>query len=193
MHFTDGSTEKADLLIGCNWIKSQLRKVISGKDGPATSPVSTGKFAWRVLLPMKVAAKAMGGEFARNSQMFLGPHTHVSALPLGKETVPGDATHASTPHQGSGVETAMEAAFILFTPLSQIHGMTDLPGILKVYNPIRRPRSQRLVSTSRGAGQRYDLVNPSKRDYPSHAIARSTLDVGWTCKPSAFKMLADKP
>lgn len=87
MHFTDGSVERADLVIGCDGIKSQLRKVVLGKEDPATLPVFTGKYAWRALLPMEIAAKAMGDEYARNAQMFLGPHTHVFTLPLEQGTM----------------------------------------------------------------------------------------------------------
>lgn len=84
MHFTDGSIERADLVIGCDGIKSQLRKVVLGNEDAATLPVFTKKYAWRALLPMEVAAKAMGDEYARNAQMFLGPHSHVLTVPLEK-------------------------------------------------------------------------------------------------------------
>ena len=84
MHFQDGSIEKADAVIGCDGIKSQLRKLVLGKENPASWPSFTGKYAWRALLPMEVAAKAMGDEYARNAQMFLGKNAHVFALPLEK-------------------------------------------------------------------------------------------------------------
>ena len=42
----------------------------------------TGSYAWRALLPMEIAAKAMGDKYARNAQMFLGLYTHVFTLPL---------------------------------------------------------------------------------------------------------------
>lgn len=69
----------------------------------------------------------------------------------------GDAAHASTPHQGSGGGMAMEDAFILSNLLGEIQDMADIPAILKAYDINRRPRSQRLVSSSREAGQLYDL------------------------------------
>jgi len=84
LHFMDGSVKQADAVIGCDGIKSVLRKVVLGKDDPAAWPSFTGKFAWRALLPMEVAAKAMGDEYAHNAQMFLGEHTHVITCPLEK-------------------------------------------------------------------------------------------------------------
>lgn len=69
----------------------------------------------------------------------------------------GVAAHASSPHQGSGGGMAMEDAFILSNLIGQIQDMTDIAAILKAYDLTRRPRSQRLVSSSREAGQLYHL------------------------------------
>ena len=96
LHFTDGSIERSDAVIGCDGIKSQLRKVVLGNDDPATSPSFTGKIAWQALLPMDVAAKAMGDEYARNAQMFLGPHMHVFTLPLEQGTMMQMVTTSTT-------------------------------------------------------------------------------------------------
>ena len=52
---------------------------------------------------------------------------------------------------------AMEDAFILSKLLGQIIDVHDIPAVFKVYDAIRRPRSQRLVSTSHEADQLYDL------------------------------------
>lgn len=51
----------------------------------------------------------------------------------------------------------MEDAFILSKLLGQILDVNDISAILKVYDLTRRPRSQKLVSSSREAGQLYDL------------------------------------
>ena len=69
----------------------------------------------------------------------------------------GDAAHASTPHQGSGGGMAMEDAFILSKLLAQIPATSDISKAFKVYDEGRRPRSQRLVATSREAGRLYDM------------------------------------
>lgn len=52
MRFQDGSTETADAVVGCDGIKSQLRKLVLGKENLASWPSFTGKYAWRALLPM---------------------------------------------------------------------------------------------------------------------------------------------
>lgn len=87
MHFTDGTIITADAVIGCDGIKSQLRKAVLGKDDPAAWPSFTGKYAWRGLMPMDKAVAAMGEEYATNAQMFMAEHAHVFTLPLEKGTM----------------------------------------------------------------------------------------------------------
>ncbi|KAI9727458.1 MAG: hypothetical protein M1828_006400 [Chrysothrix sp. TS-e1954] len=226
MHFEDGTTERADAVVGCDGIKSCLRRMVLGEDNPASYPSFTGKYAWRALLPMDVARKHMGDEYAQNAFMFLGPHAHVFTLPLEQgnvmqmvatyskdawtkkewmveadreemvgrlenwvkpirdilpiittskiwalfDSIPattftngsricllGDAAHASTPHQGSGGGMAMEDAFILAETLAGIDEPRDIYKAFDAYDQIRRPRSQRLVKTSREAGELYHL------------------------------------
>ncbi|KAI9711072.1 MAG: hypothetical protein M1812_007266 [Candelaria pacifica] len=235
MHFTDGTMAHADAVIGCDGIKSQLRKAVLGKDDPAAYPAFTGKYAWRGLMPMEKAVEAMGEEYALNAQMFCGEHTHVFTLPLEKGTmlqmvttatmpdkkwnhekwvVPaeqdelfkaldgwvspvrnllplikpteiwalfdhppartytndsricllGDAAHASTPHQGSGGGMAMEDAFMLSSLLANVTDPVELSAAFKAYDAIRRPRSQRLVTSSREAGEVYQLERTALGD-----------------------------
>ncbi|KAL8797087.1 MAG: hypothetical protein Q9182_007257 [Xanthomendoza sp. 2 TL-2023] len=69
----------------------------------------------------------------------------------------GDAAHASTPHQGAGAGQALEDALIMCELLAddRIESMQDIPKAFRAYDAVRRPRSQRVVSTSRAAGQLY--------------------------------------
>lgn len=69
----------------------------------------------------------------------------------------GDAAHASTPNQGSGGGMAMEDSFIVSSLLAKITGVSDISAAFKAYDEIRRPRSQKLVKTSREAGRLYHL------------------------------------
>jgi salicylate hydroxylase len=71
----------------------------------------------------------------------------------------GDAAHASTPHQGAGAGQALEDAFILSVLLGdeKTRSAGDIPTAFRAYDAVRRPRSQRVVSTSRAAGATYAL------------------------------------
>lgn len=68
--FSDGSSAEADVVIGCDGIKSRVRALLLGDDlHPAASPSFTHKYAYRGLVPMDKAVAAVGEELASNSCM----------------------------------------------------------------------------------------------------------------------------
>lgn len=75
----------------------------------------------------------------------------------------GDAAHATTPHQGAGAGQALEDALILGTLLEKdnVHSVSDIPAIFKVYSQVRKDRSQKVVATSRAIGETYAFQGPS--------------------------------
>ncbi|OCL07998.1 salicylate 1-hydroxylase-like protein, partial [Glonium stellatum] len=77
----------------------------------------------------------------------------------GKLCLLGDCAHASTPHQGAGAGMAIEDAAVLSTLLGKIKEPTPhaLKAALAAYDAVRRPRSQRLVTTSRDAASLYQF------------------------------------
>jgi salicylate hydroxylase len=84
----------------------------------------------------------------------------------GRIAILGDAAHASTPHQGAGAGQALEDAYILSTLLgdSMTQSASDIPTAFKAYDAIRRPRSQKVVSTSRACGLTYAFQGPAGDD-----------------------------
>ncbi|KAK0109408.1 hypothetical protein ONS95_002106 [Cadophora gregata] len=78
----------------------------------------------------------------------------------------GDSAHATLPHQGSGAGQAVEDALILAEVLADVNTKTaaDIPMAFKAYDAIRRPRSQKVVKTSRQAGEMYNFQGPYGRD-----------------------------
>jgi salicylate hydroxylase len=75
----------------------------------------------------------------------------------GRSCILGDAAHASTPHQGAGAGMAIEDSYILSSLLAEVDDSQHLEAAFEAYDAIRRPRTQKLVTTSREAGQLYDL------------------------------------
>lgn len=69
----------------------------------------------------------------------------------------GDAAHASTPHQGAGAGQAIEDAFVLSNLLGQVASAANITQAFKAYDAVRRPRSQRVVTTSKEAGCLYEM------------------------------------
>ncbi|KAH7233330.1 hypothetical protein BKA59DRAFT_427890, partial [Fusarium tricinctum] len=77
MSFSDGSTAYADAVIGCDGIGSRVRRIIVGENHPSARPGYSHKYAYRGLVPMDQAIKAVGEERARNACMHMGPDGHV--------------------------------------------------------------------------------------------------------------------
>ncbi|OBT52516.1 hypothetical protein VE04_07896 [Pseudogymnoascus sp. 24MN13] len=82
MHFKDGSTAQADVVVGCDGIKSRVRKLILGESHPAAEPSYNHQYALRDVVPMDQAIEILGDFKARNRHMHLGPGGHVVTVPI---------------------------------------------------------------------------------------------------------------
>ena len=104
---------------------------------------------------------------------------HAPTYTAGLVCLMGDAAHASLPHQGAGGGMAFEDAFVLGNlvadacrpsdpagPDGSKGGATpaDLQAAFRAYDAVRRPRTQRLVQTSREAGELYAAGLPGSRE-----------------------------
>lgn len=94
----------------------------------------------------------------------------------GKICLLGDSAHASTPHHGAGAGMAVEDAFILSKLLASIKSVGGLESAFAAYDAVRRPRSQRLVASSRKIGEVYNFEEgvigdnmEAMREYLEHA------------------------
>ncbi len=65
----------------------------------------------------------------------------------------GDAAHASTPFQGQGAAQAIEDSLCLAALLGKVQPPDQIPLAFRAYDKIRRPRSQKVTSTSWEAGE----------------------------------------
>lgn len=63
-----------------------------------------------------------------------------------------DAAHATTPWQGAGAGMAIEDALILEVLLGNVRHISELERAFAVYDKLRRPRTQQVISTSREIG-----------------------------------------
>lgn len=85
----------------------------------------------------------------------------------GKVALLGDACHATTPHQGAGAGQAVEDGYVLSKALADwLAGgrKSSLKEWMDLYQRIRLPRAQKVVSTSRQAGELYELESPDLAD-----------------------------
>jgi salicylate hydroxylase len=91
----------------------------------------------------------------------------------------GDAAHASTPHQGAGAGMCIEDVYILSELLSQCQTKGDLERAVHAYDAVRRPRSQKLVKTSREAGQLWEFEGEGVGDDLDAFEKNATTRMSW--------------
>ena len=77
MHFFDGTTTEASIVIGCDGVKSKVRRSLFGLESDAKF---SGKYAYRGLIPMQKVVDQLGEELARNAQMYVGYEGHMLTI-----------------------------------------------------------------------------------------------------------------
>ncbi|EMR66279.1 putative mannitol 1-phosphate dehydrogenase protein [Eutypa lata UCREL1] len=84
--------------------------------------------------------------------LYLWDHPRARTFASGPICITGDAAHATTPWQGSGGGMCIEDSLILSTLLGYAKTPVEARTALKVYDQVRRPRTQRIVESSRTVG-----------------------------------------
>ncbi|KAH7403051.1 mannitol 1-phosphate dehydrogenase 2 [Cadophora sp. MPI-SDFR-AT-0126] len=84
-------------------------------------------------------------------------HPPASSYSKGRICLLGDAAHASTPHQGAGAAMALEDAYVMSRLLATVSSTEDIEAAFQSFDTIRRPRTQKLVKTSRESGKLFDF------------------------------------
>ena len=87
LRFDDGSEAEASAAVGCDGVKSNIRRFVLGSEAESAHPQFTGKYAYRGLIPMIKAVDLLGNELAKNSVMWIGRHGHVLTFPIEKGKV----------------------------------------------------------------------------------------------------------
>lgn len=84
LRFEDGGEAEASAAVGCDGVKSNIRRFVLGDEYYAVHPSFTKKYAYRGLIPMQQAVDLLGDELARNAVMYCGPHGHILTFPIAK-------------------------------------------------------------------------------------------------------------
>ncbi|KAL9056034.1 MAG: hypothetical protein Q9162_003213 [Coniocarpon cinnabarinum] len=86
LRFHDGTIAEADVVIGCDGIKSKVRQLVF-PNHPCAHALYTHKKAYRGLIPMDRAISLLGPTKAQNSHMHLGHGGHILTFPVAKGTL----------------------------------------------------------------------------------------------------------
>ncbi|KAI1260179.1 hypothetical protein F5Y18DRAFT_262719 [Xylariaceae sp. FL1019] len=84
--------------------------------------------------------------------MYLWEHPAASTFVSGALCVMGDAAHAPTPWQSSGGGMAIEDSMMLSTLFGMVENPAEARVALRIYDEVRRPRTQRIVESCRRTG-----------------------------------------
>jgi salicylate hydroxylase len=147
------------------WVLKQrgeeMRGEFKGWGEPVRNIVQVSRLSSTILKMFLI----LGQMLEQPDQWALFNHEPASTYHKGPVALLGDAAHATTPHQGAGAGQAVEDAAFLAVLLEHaiVHGI-DIAKTFEVYDAIRRPRSQRVVSTSRACGDTYAMTGPAGSD-----------------------------
>jgi salicylate hydroxylase len=86
------------LVIGCDGIKSRVRTMIFGEQHPASHAGYTHKVAYRALIPMEDAIKALGDYKAKNQHNHVGPNAHLIHYPVANKKLINATAFISDPN-----------------------------------------------------------------------------------------------
>lgn len=87
LHFANGESADADVVVGADGIKSKCRQILLGEYSPEANPKFAEEFAYRATVPMDRAVAVLGEEFARNSMVNIGPGSLTTTYPIEKGTL----------------------------------------------------------------------------------------------------------
>jgi salicylate hydroxylase len=85
------------LVIGCDGIKSRVRTMLFGENHPASHAGYTHKVAYRALIPMEDAIKALGEYKAKNQHNHVGPYAHLIHYPVANKKLINATAFVSDP------------------------------------------------------------------------------------------------
>lgn len=95
LHFKDGTTATADVVIGCDGIRSRVRQLLLADISPpdqsqlpaAAHPSYTRGFCFRALAPMERAIATIGAAQASTRFMYNGHGAHLITYPVANNTL----------------------------------------------------------------------------------------------------------
>lgn len=101
-------THTDTIVIGCDGVKSSVRKSILGVDHEASYAQYTHKVAYRGLVPMNAAIEVLGHWKANNFHHHVGPGSHLTHYPVANHQALNVVVFLSDPEPWSG-DTSMVA------------------------------------------------------------------------------------
>ncbi|XHG07739.1 hypothetical protein AWENTII_010875 [Aspergillus wentii] len=82
LSFEDGTSAKADVVVGCDGIKSKVKEFMIPDEYQQVLPRYSGMYGYRAVLDMETMVKAVGDHRARVSTMYVGKGAYGISYPI---------------------------------------------------------------------------------------------------------------
>ncbi|KAJ6439294.1 salicylate hydroxylase [Purpureocillium lavendulum] len=80
--FEDGTTVPADVVVGCDGIRSRVKELMLPEEVEQTSPKYSGMYCYRAVLDMEDAISAVGSHRARVATWYIGKGAYAISYPI---------------------------------------------------------------------------------------------------------------
>lgn len=117
--------------------------------------------------------------YARRLKWPILHHPETKTYYRGRVCLLGDVAHASTPHQAAGAGQGLEDAAVLSHLISLVKDPDQIEAALRAYDAVRRPRAQKVVSTSYEAGMIYLWLHPEIGDDMNKIVGNGNQRLHW--------------
>ncbi|MCJ1378979.1 hypothetical protein MMC17_002078 [Xylographa soralifera] len=108
--FADGTSAETDAVIGCDGIKSRVREHLFGMGSPVSYAHYSYKFAYRGLISMENALKALGEVKAKLFLIHAGPNAHLLHYPVANGTMVNVSAIVSDPDEWTDGKSLIKPA-----------------------------------------------------------------------------------
>ena len=82
LQFEDGTTAMADVVVGCDGIKSKVKESMLPEESAVKQPRYSGMYGYRAVFDMDEMVAAVGDQRARVSTMYLGKGAYAISYPI---------------------------------------------------------------------------------------------------------------
>ncbi|KAK4110265.1 FAD/NAD(P)-binding domain-containing protein [Canariomyces notabilis] len=108
--FVDGTKAEADAVIGCDGVKSRVRRHLFGPTHESSHAQYTHKVAYRGLVAMDKAIQVLGEWKANNFHHHVGPGAHLTHYPVANHKMLNVVVFLSDPNPWSGSDQSSMVA-----------------------------------------------------------------------------------